>query len=151
MQEVGKSKMELYLNPSDVAEVIGVDEEIIKQTLNRKHPEIEPFLRTVSAPSEEENTEPKAVLQLRIDGLAPLITQLSYNIPTNEIIENLICQVVHIAYLNENNEKLEKEVAELRKKVKSLQEERADLRVQINNFQEEKAKTWKDRLFKLGN
>jgi hypothetical protein len=143
--------MELYLNPSDIAEVIGVDEEIIKQTLDRKHPEIEPFLRTVAAPAEEEEAEPKAILQLRIDGLAPLITQLSYNIPTNEIIENLICQVVHIAYLRENNEKLEIEIAELQEKVKSLQEERADLRVQINNLQEEKSKTWKSRFFKLGN
>ena len=142
--------MELYLNPSDVAEVIGVDEEIIEQTLKRKHPEIEPFLRTVSAPAEEEGAEPKAILQLRIDGLAPLITQLSYNIPTNEIIENLICQVVHIAYLRENNEKLETEIAELQEKVKSLQEERADLRVQINTLQEEKPKTWKSRFFKIG-
>jgi predicted RNase H-like nuclease (RuvC/YqgF family) len=142
--------MELFLNPSDVAEVIGVDEEIIKQTLNQKHPEIEPFLRTVSAPAEEEDARPKAILQLRIDGLAPLITQLSYNIPTNDIIENLICQVVHIAYLRENNEKLENEIAELQEKVKSLQEERADLRVQINNLQEEKPKTWKNRFFKLG-
>ncbi len=141
--------MELYLNPSDVAEVIGVDEEIIKQTLARKHPEIEPFLRTVAGPPEEEGTKPKAILQLRIDGLAPLITQLSYNIPTNEIIENLICQIVHIAYLRENNENLETEIAELQQKVKLLQEERADLRVQINNLQEEKPKTWKSRFFKL--
>ena len=141
--------MELYLNPSDVAEVIGVDEEIIKQTLDRKHAEIEPFLRVVAVPLEE-GVEPKAITQLRIDGLAPLITQLSYNIPTNDIIENLICQVVHIAYLRENNEKLETEIAELREKVKSLQEERADLRVQINNLQEEKPKSWKNRLFKIG-
>ncbi len=141
--------MELYLNPSDVAEVIGVDEEIIKQTLNRKHSEIEPFLRVVSAVSEE-GAEPKAILQLRIDGLAPLITQLSFNIPTNDIIENLICQVVHIAYLRENSEKSEKEIVELREKIISLQEERADLRIQIKNLEEEKSKTWKDRLFKLG-
>lgn len=142
--------MELYLKPSDIAEVIGVDQEIIKQTLDRKHPEIEPFLRTVAAPAEEAGGKPKAILQLRIDGLAPLITQLSYNIPTNEIIENLICQVVHIAYLRETTENLEAEIAELQKKVKSLQEERADLRVQINNLQEEQSKSWKNRLFKLG-
>lgn len=142
--------MELYLKPSDIAEVIGVDQEIIKQTLDRKHPEIEPFLRTVAAPAEEAGGKPKAILQLRIDGLAPLITQLSYNIPTNEIIENLICQVVHIAYLRETTENLETEIAELQEKVKSLQEERADLRVQINNLQEEQSKSWKNRLFKLG-
>ncbi len=139
--------MELYLNSADISEVIGVEEKIIKQTLDRKHPEIEPFLRVVSSPTEE-GENPKAIIQLRIDGLSPLITQLSFNIPTNEIIENLICQVVHIAYLRENNEKLEIEIAELRENVKSLQEERADLRIQINNLQEEKPKSWKDRFFK---
>lgn len=142
--------MELYMNPSDVAEIIGVDEEIIKQTLNRKHQDIEPYLRVVSAPSDEDNAEPKAILQLRIDGLAPLITQLSYNIPTNDIIENLICQIVHIAYLRETNEKLEAEIETLKNNIKSLHEERADLRVQINNLEEEKNRSWKDRFFKFG-
>ncbi len=142
--------MDLYLSPSDISEVIGVDEEIIKQTLDRKYPEIEPFLRVVSSPSEIEGEKPKATFQMRIDGLAPLITQLSFNIPTDEIIENLICQVVHIAYLRENNEKLETEIAKLREDIRVLQEERADLRIQINNLQEEKPKSWKDRLFKIG-
>lgn len=141
--------MELYLNPSDVAEVIGIDEEIIRQTINRKHRDIEPYLRVTSAPSEDdENTE--AILQLRIDGLAPLITQLSYNIPTDDIIENLICQIVHIAYLRETNEKLESDISELKEKINELHDERADLRVQINSLQEEKSKSWVDRLFKSG-
>ena len=122
--------------------------QIIKQILDRKTPEIAPFLRTVAAPSAE-GEKPIAATQLRIDGLAPLITQLSYNIPTDEIIENLICQIVHIAYLRENNENLETEIVELREKVKSLQEERADLRVQVNNLQAEQSKGWKNRLFKL--
>jgi len=139
------------MNPSDVAEIIGVDEDIIKQTLERKPPEIEPFLRIVAAPSDgTETEESQPILQLRIDGLAPLITQLSFNIPTNDIIENLICQIIHIAYLRENNEKLEVEIGTLKDKVKSLQEERADLRVQINNLQDEQSKSWKDRLFKIG-
>lgn len=142
--------MELYMNPSEVAEIIGVDEDTIKQTLNRKHPDIEPYLRVVSAPSDADDGEPDAILQLRIDGLAPLITQLSYNIPTNDIIENLICQIVHIAYLCETNEKLESEIATLQDKIKTLHEERADLRVQINILQEVKNKSWKDRFFKFG-
>ena len=142
--------MELYLNPSDVAEVIGVDEEIIRQTINRKHPDIEPYLRVSAALSEDDDKETEVILQLRIDGLAPLITQLSYNIPTDDIIENLICQIVHIAYLRETNEKLESDIAELKEKINALHEERADLRVQINNLQEEKSKSWVDRIFKSG-
>lgn len=147
--------MELYLNPSDVSEIIGVDVDIIKQTLNQKHPEIEPFLRVTADPSDE-TAEPQPMLQLRIDGLAPLITQLSFNIPTDDIIENLICQIVHIAYLRENNENLEsekatlfEEIESLREKIVTLQEENSDLRVQVNNLLE-KPKTWRSKLFNIG-
>lgn len=140
--------MDLYLNPVDISEVIGVDVDIIAKTMERKHPEIEPFLRVVAASSDEIGENTKAALQLRIDGLAPLITQLSYNIPTNEIIENLICQVVHIAYLREDTEKLEHDIGQLQDKIKTLQEEKADLRVQLNNLQEENSKSWINRLFK---
>lgn len=137
--------MDLYLNPSDVAEVIGVDEDIITQTLERKTPEIEPFLRVISGSSKTES-ETEAILQLRIDGLAPLITQLSYNIPTNDIIENLICQIVHIAYLRESMEKLELEKIELDNTVQTLQQENSDLRIEINKLQDEIPKTWKDHI-----
>ncbi len=137
--------MDLYLNPSDVAEVIGVDEDIITQTLERKTPEIEPYLRVISGSSKTES-ETKAILQLRIDGLAPLITQLSYNIPTNDIIENLICQIVHIAYLRESIEKLELEKIELDNTVQTLQQENSDLRIEINKLQDEIPKTWKDHI-----
>ncbi len=139
--------MDLYLNPSDVSEIIGVDEELIKKALDRNHPEIEPFLRVVSSPSEEIGETTKAILQLRIDGLAPLITHLSFNIPTNEIIENLISQVVHITYLREDNDRFQNDINALKEKVKMLQEEKADLRVQINKLEEEKSKSWLDRFF----
>ena len=142
--------MDLYLNPSHVSEVIGVDEEIIKQTLERKHTDIEPFLRVVSSPSEDSDATPIAMFQLRIDGLAPLIKLLSFNIPTNDIIENLISQVVHITFLREDNENLQNDIIELKKKIKILQEEKADLRVQINNLQEEQRKSWINRLFRAG-
>ena len=142
--------MDLYLNPSHVAEIIGVDEEIIKQTLERKHNDIEPFLRVVSSPAENSDSSPIATIQLRIDGLAPLIKLLSFNIPTNEIIENLISQVVHITFLREDSENLQSEILELKGKVKILQEENSDLRVQMNNLQEELTKSWLNRLFKIG-
>lgn len=142
--------MDLYLSASEVAEVIGVSADIIQKTLEKKHPDIEPFLRVVASPLEGITAHTQAMLQLRIDGLAPLITQLSFNIPTDEIIENLICQVVHIAYLREDNEKQQEEIVDLKEKVKTLQEEKADLRVQLNNLEEERSKSWASRLFKLG-
>ena len=137
--------MDLYLNPSDVAEVIGVDESIIKQALEKKTPEIEPYLKVISGNSETE-TETTAILQLRIDGLAPLITQLSFNIPTNEIIENLICQIVHIAYMKETIEKIELEKNELDNTVQSLQQENSELRIEINQLKEEIPKNWRDHI-----
>ncbi len=137
--------MDLYLNPSDVAEIIGVDEDIITQTLERKTPEIEPYLRVISGSSNTES-DTEAILQLRIDGLAPLITQLSYNIPTNDIIENLICQIVHIAYLRESIEKLELEKIKLDDTVQTLQQENSDLRIEINQLKEEIPKNWKDHI-----
>ena len=140
--------MDLYLNPSDVAEVIGVDEDIITQALERKTPEIEPFLRVISSSSEIES-EIEATLQLRIDGLAPLITQLSYNIPTNDIIENLICQIVHIAYLRETIEKLESEKIELGNTLQTLQQENSDLRIEINQLQDELPKNWRGYIRKM--
>ena len=137
--------MDLYLNPSDVAEIIGVDEEIITQVLERKTPEIEPYLRVKSGSSGTES-ETKAILQLRIDGLAPLITQLSYNIPTNDIIENLICQIVHIAYLKETIDKLESENIEINNTVQTLQQENSDLRIEINQLQDAIPKNWRDHI-----
>ena len=135
--------MDLYLNPSDVADIIGVDEDIITQALLRKEPEIEPFLRVTSGNTE---TETEAILQLRIDGLAPLITQLSFNIPTNDIIENLICQIVHIAYLRETIDKLEAEKIETDNTMQTLQQENADLRIEINQLQDDIPKNWKDHI-----
>ncbi|MCG9128119.1 hypothetical protein JT359_11010 [Candidatus Poribacteria bacterium] len=137
--------MDLYLNPSDVADIIGVDEDIITHTLLRKEPEIEPYLRVTSGNTDTESeTEP--ILQLRIDGLAPLITQLSFNIPTNDIIENLICQIVHIAYLKETIEKLEAEKLESVNAIQTLQQENSDLRIEINQLQDQIPKNWKDHI-----
>ncbi len=151
--------MDLYMNPSDIAEVIGVEAEIIERTLAKKAPAIEPFLQVVSAPPEKAGGAPKAVLQLRIDGLAPLITQLAYNIPTADIIDNLCCQIVHIAHLNETCENLENDIkkhteknTQLRETIDSLHAEKAELLTQIANLTEElkqeKAKTWVSHLFK---
>ncbi|MXV74966.1 hypothetical protein F4Z99_11925, partial [Candidatus Poribacteria bacterium] len=78
--------MDLYMNPSEVSEIIGVEEGIIIRALERQDVEIEPYLRVVSAPSEEPGSPTKPRVQLRVDGLAPLIKKLTYNIPTDDII-----------------------------------------------------------------
>ena len=151
--------MDLYLNPSKITEIIGVEEEIINRTLERKDTDIEPYLRVVSAPPENPGDRPKPQIQLRIDGLALLIRKLTYNIPTDDIIENLSCQVFHITHLRETCEKLEGENKALIAKNEQLQErleafriEREALSAKIDELEgqliAEQSKTWVDRLFK---
>lgn len=150
--------MDIYMNPSTIAETIGVGEDIIKRTLERRDEEIEPYLRIVSAPADEVGGAPNPQIQLRVDGLSPLIKKLTYNIPTDDIIENLICQIVHIAYLQETGEKLEthnealiRENRQLRETIEAIQAEKAELQSRVNNLTEqlrqEKSRTWTDRLF----
>ena len=151
--------MDLYLNPSKITEIIGVEEEIINRTLKRRDVDIEPYLRVVSAPPENPGDRPKPQIQLRIDGLALLIKKLTYNIPTDDIIENLSCQVFHITHLRETCEKLEEEnqalIAEneqLRESIETFQTEKENLSAEVDELQSqliaEQSKTWVTRLLK---
>ena len=151
--------MDLYMNPSEISEIIGLEEEIINRTLERQDVEIEPYLRVVSAPSGESGSSTKPRMQLRVDGLAPLIKKLTYNIPTDDIIENLSCQIIDITYLRETCDRLEKEnqalIAEntqLRETIESFQTERGDWSAQVEDLTtqltREQSKSWVTRLLK---
>ncbi len=160
--------MHLYMEPDDVAKTIGVEAQIVKSTLERRDTDIEPYLHVVSGQPEDGSDTLSTQLQIRVDGLAPLIKKLSYNIPTDEIIENLICQIVHLTYLQEANEELENQnqelihenqqlkqtVASLDKENRDLQEqvdENHELHMQVDNLttqlQEKATKTWVNRWF----
>lgn len=158
--------MEFYMPLSNVSETIGVEEEIIKNTLERRDEDIEPYLRVVSVRADANGTT-LPQLQLRIDGLAPLIKKLSYNMPTDDIIENLICQVVHLthitdinAHLEEENQALRGENQHLRETVAALDAENDELIAKVKENQnlhtqvedltlqlKEKETTWVKRLF----
>ena len=153
--------MDLYLNPTKITEIIGVEKEIINRTLERRDVDIEPYLRIVSAPPENPGDRPKPQIQLRIDGLALLIKKLTYNIPTDDIIENLSCQIFHITHLRETCEKLEEEnqalTAEneqLRESIAVFRTEKKNLSTQVDELQSqliaEQSKTWVARLLKRG-
>ncbi len=154
--------MDLYMSPSEISEIIGVKEGIINRILERRDAEIEPYLRVVSAPSKEPGGSTKPHIQLRIDGLAPLIKRLSYNIPTDDIIENLSCQIIDITHLRETCAKLESEKQalidendELRERVESFNIEKESWSAQIedlrNRLVEERSKSWVARLLKWKN
>ena len=158
--------MDLYLNPEKITEIIGVEEEIIKRTLERRDDDLVPYLRVVSASTEDAEHRERQI-ELRMDGLALLIKKLSYNMPTDDIIENLICQVFHITHLRETCEKLEtanltlqaenekfiKKNEQLFAENKHLQTEKAESAVTIHKLvsqlEQERAKsrTWFTRLF----
>ena len=151
--------MDLYMHPSEISEIIGVEEEIINRTLERRDAEIEPYLRVVSAPSAESGSSTKPQMQLRVDGLAPLIKKLTYNIPTDDIIENLSCQIIDITYLRETCDRLEAENkalidenTQLRETVESFQAERGDWSTQVDDLTsqltQEQSKGWVSRLLK---
>jgi regulator of replication initiation timing len=151
--------MDLYMNPSEISKIIGVEEGIINRTLERRDVEIEPYLRVVSALSDELGGSTKPQMQLRVDGLAPLIKKLTYNITTDDIIENLSCQIIDITYLRETCDKLEAEnkalVAEntqLREVIESFQTERGDWSTQVEDLTSqltrEQSKSWVTRLLK---
>ena len=151
--------MDLYMNPSEVSEIIGVEEGIIIRALKRRDVEIEPYVRVVSAPSENQGDSTQPLIQLRVDGLAPLIKKLTYNIPTDDIIENLSCQIIDITFLRETCDKLEAEnqalIAEntqLREVIDSFQTERGDWSAQVENLTSqltrEQSKSWVARLLK---
>lgn len=154
--------MDLYMNPSEVSEIIGVEEGIIIRALEQQDAEIEPYLRVVSVPSEEPGSSTKPGIQLRVDGLAPLIKKLTYNIPTDDIIENLSCQIIDITYLRETCDRLESEnkalIAEntqLREMIESFQTERGDWSAQVEDLTSqltrEQSKSWVARLLKRKN
>lgn len=151
--------MDLYMNPSEISEIIGVEEGIINRALKRRDAEIEPYLRVVSAPSDEAGSATKPQIQLRVDGLAPLIKKLTYNIPTDDIIENLSCQIIDITYLRETRDKLKSEnqalIAEntqLREMIESFQTERGNWSAQVEDLTsqltQERSKSWVTRLLK---
>ncbi|MDE0466801.1 MAG: hypothetical protein OYL97_07070 [Candidatus Poribacteria bacterium] len=136
-----------------------MEEEIINRTLERRDIDIEPYLRVVSARSENPRDSPKPQIELRIDGLALLIKKLTYNIPTDDIIENLSCQVFHITHLRETCDKLEGEnqalIAEntqLQEAIESFQAEKLELSAEVDKLKsqltEEQSKTWVNRLLK---
>ena len=151
--------MDLYLNSSKITEIIGVEEGIINRTLERKDMDLEPYLRVVSVPLENPGDNPKSQVQLRIDGLPLLIKKLTYNIPTDDIIENLSCQIFHITHLRETCEKLETENqvlidenTQLRETIEDFRTVSENLTREVNKLKtqliEEQSKTWVTRLLK---
>ena len=123
------------LSVPDIANVIGVEEDIIRRVLERHDEDLEPYVyvepvitshsdeRPDSKPNagEKEAGQSQSAFMLNLDGLPVLITKLAFNIPTSDLIENLACQVLHLTVLQEDNAELERERQELKHQNEQLQ------------------------------
>ena len=118
------------LTVSEIANMIGVEEAIIRQTLERHDEDLVPYLHDPDASGEEadvniSSSQPQ-VLLLEREGLPLLITKLAFNIPTSDIIENLASQVLHLMLVQEENAGLTSKHQELQQRVDALEGELAE-------------------------
>ena len=121
------------LTVSEIANMIGVEAAIIRQTLERRDEDLTPYLHDPDASGEkaDSNVSPSQsqALLLEREGLPLLITKLAFNIPTSDIIENLACQVLHLTLVQEEN-------ADLTSKHQGLQEQNDQLQHHTKELQQ---------------
>ena len=87
------------ISVSEIASYIGVAEVIVQSVINRQDADLMPYLDESALPDETD------LQSFSIDGLPLLITKISYNIPTADIIDNLSLQVQHLVSQQEEKER----------------------------------------------
>ena len=131
------------LTVSEIANMIGVEEAIIRQTLERRDKDLVPYLHDPDASGEEADVNTSSsqpqVLLLEREGLPLLITKLAFNIPTSDIIENLACQVLHLTLVQEENADLTSKHQELQEQNEQLQHHTKELQQRVNALEGELA------------
>ena len=141
---------------AEIADLIGVEDAIIKRTIERRDDDLQPYLHEDPENSEQNRTDTDApVPQLDLEGLPLLITKLSFNIPTLDIIENLACQVLHLTVLREEktdltnrNQELQGQNEELQACINDLQRQVAELQGELTRQAEMHSRSWIHKLFK---
>jgi len=104
------------ISVSEIASYIGVAEVIVQSVINRQDADLMPYLDESALPDETD------LQSFSIDGLPLLITKISYNIPTADIIDNLSLQVQHLVLQQEEIENLKKKSDQLAKHNEQLQD-----------------------------
>jgi C4-dicarboxylate-specific signal transduction histidine kinase len=131
------------LTVPEIANMIGVEAAIIRQTLERRDEDLAPYLHDPDASGEEadvniSSSQPQTLL-LEREGLPLLITKLAFNIPTSDIIENLACQVLHLTLVQEENADLTGKNQELQEQNEQLQHRTKELQQRVEALQSELA------------
>ncbi len=135
--------MAVPLTVSEIANMIGVEEAIIRQTLERRDEDLVPYLHDPDASGEKADAnvspaQPQTPL-LRREGLPLLITKLAFNIPTSDIIENLASQVLHLMLVQEENADLTNKHQELQEQNDRLQHHIKELQQRVDSLESELA------------
>ena len=135
--------MAVPLTVSEIANMIGVEEAIIRQTLERRDEDLALYLHEPDTSGEEAdaNVSPSQSQTplLRREGLPLLITKLAFNIPTSDIIENLASQVLHLMLVQEENTDLTSKHQELQEQNEQLQHHTKELQQRVDSLKSELA------------
>ena len=133
--------MAVPLTVSEITNMIGVEQAIIQQTLERRDEDLAPYLCDPNASKKEAdaNVSYSQTLLLEREGLPLLITKLAFNIPTSDIIENLACQVLHLTLVQEENADLTGKNQELQEQNEQLQHRTKELQQRVEALQSELA------------
>ena len=133
--------MAVPLTVSEIANMIGVEEAIIRQTLERRDEDLTPYLHDSDASEEGADADvspaQSQTLLLEREGLPLLITKLAFNIPTSDIIENLACQVLHLTLVQEENADLTRKHQELQEQNEQLQHHTKGLQQRVDSLENE--------------
>lgn len=133
--------MSTPLTLSEIANMIGVEEVIIRQTLERRDEDLVPYLPALDASGEEADVNvsrsQSQTLLLAREGLPLLITKLAFNIPTSDIIENLASQVLHLMLVQDENAGLTSKHQELQEQNDQLQHLIKDLQKRVEALEDE--------------
>tara|TARA_B100000809_G_scaffold257142_1_gene298222 strand:- start:714 stop:1196 length:483 start_codon:yes stop_codon:yes gene_type:complete len=97
-----KTKCKKKISVSEIASYIGVAEVVVQSVINRQDVDLIPYL------DESTQSDETGLPSFSIEGLPLLVTKVSYNIPTADIIDNLSQKVQHLVLQQEEIENLKK-------------------------------------------
>ena len=140
--------MQKKISVSEIASYIGVAEVVVQSVINRQDVDLIPYL------DESTQSNETGLPSFSIEGLPLLVTKVSYNIPTADIIDNLSQKVQHlvsqqeeIKNLKKTNDQLATSNEQLQDLINSLTAESEELQVKLDEA--ESNVNWRN-LFRRG-
>jgi len=140
--------MQKKISVSEIASYIGVAEVVVQSVINRQDVDLIPYL------DESIQSDETGLPSFSVEGLPLLVTKVSYNIPTADIIDNLCQKVQHLVSqqeeidnLKKTNDQLAISNEQLQDLINSLTAESEELQVKLDEA--ESNVNWRN-LFRRG-